>query len=669
MLKSAAELKKLPPDSPDVFITGALERYVNRPAVMEDVCYADFIALYQFRGKSKRGRRSAQNNSDAEQDEFHQIEDEADDEENVDESPMTLRMNQISLENGTLTQRKQAKVIRFCRFDIHKDPANFFRERIMLFKPWRDETTEVENVSHEQIYNDNIENITANSKRYIALDIDIESILHDINQQREEDDADTATAENEVDPNFVNVYDYDENNLQANVLFDTGYDQSSSVEAKKYNVPDMISDKDYLDLCDSLNEKQRDYLMHILNCFETNEVPVYHFISGGAGVGKSRLIKAVYQTLIRLFRRGSGDAGSIEIMIVAYTGKAAHNVGGMTAHHAFSLPMVDRSSSETFKGLGPEALNSCRVKLAKLKLIIIDEISMMGTSMFDKIHLRMNQIVGNRDPNKIFGGVSMLVLGDFNQLQPVFDDFVFMPSRKNVLNQIAGTPLWDKFRLFVLTEIMRQRGDREFAEALNRLAEGALTEADIEMFQNRCFNETSLPPEGQTALRLIFTNIEVNKYNIRKVTDIHLRNSDLIYAVSKAKDVVTGASNNTERQQAWHNLKDLPSNKTQGLAETLTLQKSARYVVTSNISVQDGLCNGTTGILQYIIFDRNHAPTTVFLQLDDPDYGKEARKSWRNVMLQHTDLKDYVDNWTPISRVKLSFTTTRKQHVKVNILE
>lgn len=82
-------------------------------------------------------------------------------------------------------------------------------------------------------------------------------------------------------------------------MFDTGDEGSVQIEAKKYRLPDKLSDQDYYDLCDSLNTKQRDYLMHILNSVKTSDEPQYHFITGGAETVKSRLKKAMYQSFIR----------------------------------------------------------------------------------------------------------------------------------------------------------------------------------------------------------------------------------------------------------------------------------------------------------------------------------------------------------------------------------
>jgi len=104
----------------------------------------------------------------------------------------------------------------------------------------------------------------------------------------------------------------------------------------------------------------------------------FNFVSGGAGVGKSMLISAITQTVMRNSSKIPGQNPSrIVVLLVAPTGVAAFNISGFTLHQAFFLPFSQ------FDGCLPQFSESNRNKLASemtdLKLIIIDEISM--TSM------------------------------------------------------------------------------------------------------------------------------------------------------------------------------------------------------------------------------------------------------------------------------------------------
>lgn len=643
MLKSPKELKELDPESEDIYKKGVLERYSERPAYLEDLCLADFVAHYTFKGRSGTTK---------ENEDDHQLEEKENDEDAT---------KNFKVQGGTMNHRRHPKVIRFCRFSYHKDPVNFFRERLMLFYPWRNEEDELEKVNCEEIFIQNKNIIERNSQKFIAIDLDFNEIIKEIEERaamndneeilnQESEDSETAgTSE-------LNVYDYDDNVMQSNVMFEMGQEQAAINEVKRFAVPDQLSYEDFLILCDSLNVKQRDYLMHVLNCFKLKELPVYHFISGGAGVGKSRLIKAVYQSLTRFFRSVPGpvDEESPEILIVAFTGKAAHNVGGTTAHTAFSLPMVDGTE---MKGLGPEALNTLRVKLRKLKLIIIDEISIMGVKILFNIHKRLCQVFRSTLP---FGGKSLITLGDFNQLKPVRDNYVFKPL-SNDLQSIIGNIIWEKFQLFELTEIMRQRNDMKFAEALGRLAIGEMTDEDIAMFKSRCFSESTLPLEGKEAIRLFWKNESIAEYNSKRLNDLNQQESFRIEYT--AIDKVVGANSKVEINQALFNLKGKSADKTQGLPEKLIMQTGVHYMVTCNIDVSDGLFNGATGILRFVEITGGKA-NAVYLEFPDPSIGKRARENRYTIMQHNEAIKT---SWTPILRTKLSFRTTKKSNVYVSM--
>lgn len=579
-----------------------------------------------------------------------------------------------------MTRRKQRKVIRFVRYDINKDKQNFLRERIMLFLPWRTEILLFNNEegngnngddreTYESIFSRNKDLIERNSTNYITVDLDLNDMIRDMeNQRASENNEETETNEQEEaeQPNEMNVYDYDDNIIQANALFDMGLNEESSIssEIKRLTVPDMLNEHEYLQLNDSLNIKQKDFLMHVLNVIKTNKMPFYYFVSGEAGVGKSRLIQAIYQSSIKYFRRDSGpcDIDSPEVLIIAYTGKAAHNVKGMTAHSAFNLTIA----GETDTKLKSESLNTLRVKLSKLKFIIIDEISMLGAATFEKIDSRLRQVFQTNQP---FGGRSIIVLGDFQQLRPVRDSYVFSTINKGI-NQLVGNILWKNFQLFELDEVMRQKDDLVFAKALSRLAKGTLTHEDIKMFESRVFidknygtaskkDDKFLPEAGVNACRLMHMNVDVDSYNLRRANDLKGTNMrETFHAIDK----IVGAMSSSDKRQALSKLSSLKIQQTQGLASELILQIGLRYMVTCNIDISDGLFNGAIGILRFIEF-KNNKMHAVYLEFEDPQVGRKAREVRQSIIRGNSSIKD---NWTPITRVILSFQVTRKKCSQVS---
>nr|KAG5686477.1 hypothetical protein BaRGS_030059 [Batillaria attramentaria] len=160
----------------------------------------------------------------------------------------------------------------------------------------------------------------------------------------------------------------------------------------------------------------------------------------------------------------------------------------------------------------------------------------------------------------------------------VIDEISMCPRSNEGYAELAGPTLWEKFCLVELTEIMRQRDDLPFAQALTRLARGKMEEADIELFKSRQFPEgdPSLPPE---ALHLYQTNAKVWAHNTAVLNTL-----DTEGAVSTAADVCQA----------------------------------------------DGLVNGATGQLLKIDYgkrsDGSSVPVRVWMMFDDAKVGAEARQ-------------------------------------------
>ena len=84
----------------------------------------------------------------------------------------------------------------------------------------------------------------------------------------------------------------------------------------------MLPDEEYLSLLRSLNLRQREFFNHIIHCIKCRDEPVYAFLSGGAGVGKSVVIRALYQSLYRILNLREGDnPDDTRVLLCAYMGR------------------------------------------------------------------------------------------------------------------------------------------------------------------------------------------------------------------------------------------------------------------------------------------------------------------------------------------------------------
>ena len=151
------------------------------------------------------------------------------------------------------------------------------------------------------------------------------------------------------------------------------------------------------------------------------------------------------------------------VLLVAPTGVSAFNIGGMTIHATILL-----GTRHNCQSLSSEKQNALYNRLHCLHLVVIDEVSMVGSDTLFDIDCRLKEIIGRSEfDESIFGNVSILAVGDLYQLLPVKQRYIFeQPS--NINAQLCGS-LWDKFTLHELATIMRQREDLAFAELLNRI--------------------------------------------------------------------------------------------------------------------------------------------------------------------------------------------------------
>ena len=177
------------------------------------------------------------------------------------------------------------------------------------------------------------------------------------------------------------------------------------------------------------------------------------FLTGAAGCGKTRTIKALTDTLTQ--RR-------ISYGLTASTGAASVLIGGKTLHSFLGIGLADREYNYYIEKLPPKKLKA----LKRMQVLIVDEISMISLELFEFISEYLQLVRGNPT---LFGEVQLVLCGDFYQLPPVKATFCFK------------SPLWKELQLeFIeLTHNFRQSTDNQLQDILTRIRAGAVTKADI----------------------------------------------------------------------------------------------------------------------------------------------------------------------------------------------
>jgi len=655
MLKDKSVLQDMPENSTDIECSNIIKRYSQRPKALTSWTLADFASKIDVKYPNKIHPDPFADNEDDNEVHDGNIDDDDDDNEAANElqSSNNATVN-IVLKNGiTYKQRKNPCVIRYVRFNKKTDLENFCRERLMLFFPWKNETKDLigphscyfdhymthRNVVEEKAkeYEHNGDVLDDAQQRAESDDLDFAQVAPCNVQQEEEDEMQQC-----VQSENYEFFDPDRHPNLAHHDIGTEIGLAPRVESTEGEVlSGRISDDQYYKLIRSLNEKQQSALKHILKWIKSDKELLHLFITGGAGVGKSVLVNAVYQALHRYLCSVEGqDPENVRIVICAPTGKAAYNVHGMTIHRAFHI-LPNRGMK--YSSLTCEKLNSLQVKYRDLKVVIVDEISMVGNAMFNFINLRLQEIKRSKKP---FGGVHMIVYGDLYQLQPVLDGWIFQ-NLKSDYGALAVNLWQEYFALLELTQIMRQRDDLPFADLLNRLREGNHTQEDIAVLETRLLSRNNF--QSLSNITHIYpTNAQVTHHN----TEIF--NKSLTQkAQVEAVDSILGDLAPSVKERI--KVPDDPS-VTCGLRKIIDLSIDLPYEITNNVNVEDGITNGSECVLKYIDY-RNSSrdkPSILWVKFRDTKTGQVTRTTYKQYY--HTEIDN---NWTPIFAIKRQFHVGR----------
>ena len=285
---------------------------------------------------------------------------------------------------------------------------------------------------------------------------------------------------------------------------------------------EVMSPEEYRTALRGLNSKQRQVVMFhrawckkaLLAMKNGQQVEPYRvFLSGPGGVGKSHVISLIRNDTVKFLRlSGQVQPDDVVVLLTAPTGVAAFNIQGMTLHSALLLG----TSMFSCQPLTQDKLSTLRVKMSNLQLLIIDEVSMVGSNMLLLIHRRLQQLKGSPD-STTFGNISVLAVGDLYQLQPVAQPYVFDLVSDAYARLHGSGSLWvDEFSIVELDQIMRQRDDQKFAELLCRVRKAECTDDDIEVLRSRSIEDSSAD-YPHDALHVYRLNKDVDQDNMAKL--------------------------------------------------------------------------------------------------------------------------------------------------------
>ena len=358
-------------------------------------------------------------------------------------------------------------------------------------------------------------------------------------------------------------------------------------------------------IADDLQGRQRDAFDHITAALaDPDAKQTCAAVIGEAGTGKSKLIHAV--TRFARNRHGPNAA-----LVMAFAGCAAYNVHGQTIHSTMGF---QRTKGRKSVGRNPElgsadAVDKLSKKLADVKIIIIDEISMVDARMFNKIDVNLRQV---GDGHKPFGGFHMVFCGDFYQLPPIDNNPLYKNYDRHPDDACrGGREAWLNVDVvFELDVNYRQRADTTgFINTLRAARKGEnLTNAQLNMLKGRqCSLDEAFRKTDDDALWVTHTNkaraaineADLHRCNLRGSRTVHVWAQHSVKS-TKAGSTVDNRSAALAREQRRkvvnHDSGDVKPCYN-GLPSLLRLAIGARVAVTKNIDYQVGTYNGACGTL------------------------------------------------------------------------
>lgn len=241
--------------------------------------------------------------------------------------------------------------------------------------------------------------------------------------------------------------------------------------------------------------------------------------------------------------------------------------------------------------------------------LVIDEISMVSSQTLVYIHRRLAAIKGN---DNFFGGLNVILIGDFHQLKPVRGTFAF---QNNVI--------WNLFDSYILETNMRQTGTDGYSQLLNRIRVGTFTEEDIGILTTRLLIQKNYP-QFEGVLRVYPTLKEVQEYNLQRQYEL-TENTVQIDAVNEF------SSSDIGQDDDINNFIPADDRDAGGLPNILLLSIGTRVMLIRNIATDYGLINGALGFVHHIEFAESKA-FRLFIRFDDESIGRIFQDATHNAI-------------------------------------
>ena len=387
------DMSQLPEDSRDIFKKNIIDRYTNRPnlsfcggeySVLDSFCFAEFLLHYYLEpSKSKDNDYQPEILVDG----------------LIENNPASDIRYPFSIPiisaNEKLKCSKVPCVLTYYVPNQHTHPEEYAHHLLFMYFPFRNENElKLNNSYAEKVNSSNVlEIINLNCIKVEAYSLLVENALERLSTNQSADIDSFGQQENDEINDRLNE------NLHNKEFLDDELTCNFPESGFSCSTHPVFQDSLINENIRSLNVKQRqvfdiipkwarDYMKN-LSSKHAKYIKSFHvFLTGGAGVGKSHLMKTIFMSISKLLSFKGGNPEKPRILILAPTGVAAINIDETIIHAALGInighklyPLNDRQ-----RGI-------LRNKLSEIKFIITDKVSMVSSGLFYQVHQRLNKIL------------------------------------------------------------------------------------------------------------------------------------------------------------------------------------------------------------------------------------------------------------------------------------
>jgi len=329
---------------------------------------------------------------------------------------------------------------------------------------------------------------------------------------------------------------------------------------------------------DSFNENQKCAFDAMINGENV-------FITGPGGSGKSHVINYFVE-----YFKNNVETKDEKIHVTSNTGLSSLLINGITINQYAGIGIFDKENDYYIKRINRN--KGIKERWLKTKTLIIDEISMISSDFFEKLDLLAQKIRKNKCP---FGGIQIILSGDFLQLPPVKStNFCFESFSWDITIQ----------KTFYFNEIIRQK-EVSFQNVLNKIRIGVVDD-EVRKTIDSCYKRKLENKDGIIPTLLFSRKDMVKTYNEEKLNDLihkdnekHLYESKYVFS-KKIKD---------ESKPGYI---ELMNNQYSNIDDNILMTKYSQVMLNVNIP-DEGLANGSRGVIIGFSFNEFKNPIVQFL--------------------------------------------------------